>query len=92
MSKIYGLVIIGFCVYIFSQSLWHGRIKRIGHKKELNPRNEKLTMFDVRRLLIKGEKDIAIQVYCEIFKTNPGEARRAVEEIERCIQPKDFEL
>ena len=49
-------------------------------------------MFDVRQLLIKGEKDLAIRVYSELFKTDPQEAHRAVEEIERSIQPKDFEL
>jgi hypothetical protein len=48
-------------------------------------------MFDVRRLLIKGERDLAIRVYCELFKTDSEEARHAIEEIERSIQPKDFE-
>lgn len=49
-------------------------------------------MFDVRQLLIKGEKGLAVRVYCELFKTTPKEANKAVEEIERSIQPKDFEI
>ena len=49
-------------------------------------------MFDVRRLLIKGEKDLAVRVYCDLFKVNAEEAAKAVDEIERSIQPKDFEF
>ena len=49
-------------------------------------------MFDVRRLLIKGEKDLAVRVYSDLFKTSMQEASVAVDEIERSIQPKDFEF
>ncbi|MCK5178737.1 MAG: hypothetical protein KAR32_04340 [Candidatus Omnitrophica bacterium] len=49
-------------------------------------------MFDVRRLLVKGEKDLAVRVYCELFKTSMEEATAAVDEIERSIQSKDFEF
>jgi len=61
------------------------------HDKGLPSKKEKLTMFDVRRLLIYGKKDLAIRVYCELFKASFEEASKAVEEIERSIQPKDFE-
>ena len=42
-------------------------------------------MFDVRRLIVEGEKDLAIQVYCRIFSTNRREAKKAVEDLERNI-------
>jgi len=66
-------------------------LKEAGHDKKPFSKKKRLTMFDVRRLLIKGEKDLAIQVYCELFKTNSEDARHAIEELERSIQPKDFE-
>ena len=86
------LVIIGLCVYIFYHSRLFRFLKHLWHESHLNSHDEKLTMFDVRQLLIKGEKDLAIRVYSELFKTDSQEASRAVEEIERSIQPKDFEL
>jgi len=92
MSKLYIFVIICLCIYIFCHSRLFRFLKQLWHESNLNPNDEKLTMFDVRQLLIKGEKDLAIRVYCELFKTTPEEANKAVDEIERSIQPKDFEI
>ena len=90
MSKLYGLVVLCLCFYVFLHSRWFHRLKQSWHDKNLNSKNKKLTMFDVRDLLIKGEKDLAVRAYCELFKANTEEASKAVEEIERSIQPKDF--
>ena len=92
MIKLYILVIVCLTIYIFIHSRLFRFLKQLWHESNLNSNDEKLTMFDVRQLLIKGEKDLAVRVYCELFKTDPQEANRAVEEIERSIQPKDFEL
>jgi len=92
MIKLYLLVIVCLCVYIFLHSRFFLFLKQLWHESHLNAEDEKLTMFDVRQLLIKGEKDLAIRVYSELFKTNSQEASKAVEEIERSIQPKDFEI
>jgi len=92
MIKLYILTIVCLCIYIFLHSRLFRFLKQLWHDSHLNSHDEKLTMFDVRQLLIKGEKDLAIRVYCELFKTDLNEANRAVEEIERSIQPKDFEL
>jgi len=92
MIKLYILIIICLSVYIFCHSRWFRLLQQKWHDLGLNARKDKLTMFDVRQLLIKGEKDLAITVYCELFKTEPEEASKAVDEIERSIQPKDFEL
>jgi hypothetical protein len=44
------------------------------------------TMFDVRHLLMEGEKELAIQVYSEIFQTTPIKAKKDVEELERSLK------
>ena len=50
------------------------------------PQRGKATMFDVRHLLMGGEKELAIQVYCEIFQTTPIKARKDIEELERSLK------
>lgn len=92
MAKLYLLIIFGLCVYIFLHSRFFRFVKQLWHESNLSAEEDRLTMFDVRQLLIKGEKDMAIRVYCELFDTDVEEACKAVEEIERSIQPKDFEL
>lgn len=91
MVKLYAFIIFCFFFYVFLRSRRGYPLKQGRHGKGLFPGKKRLTMFDVRRLLIKGEKDLAMRVYCELFKTGPEEARRAIEELERSIQPKDFE-
>ncbi len=44
------------------------------------------TMFDVRNLLMEGKKEMAIEVYCSIFKTTPNKARKDVEELQRSLK------
>lgn len=61
-------------------------------RRGLVPPPGKATMFDVRRLLLKREKGLAIRLYREIFKSNYEEAKKAVEELERSIQQKDSKL
>ena len=50
------------------------------------PQSGKATMFDVRHLLMVGEKELAIQVYCEIFQTTPIKAKKDVEDLERSLK------
>ena len=50
------------------------------------PPKGRATMFDVRHLLMEGDKDLAIQVYCEIFQTTPINAKKDVEELERSLK------
>ena len=57
-------------------------------RKGLYPPQGKATMFDVRRLIIAGERELAIEVYGDIFKTNRREAQKAVEDLEKSIQQK----
>ena len=46
----------------------------------------------VRRLIIKGEKELAERVYREIFETDQNEAKKAVQELEQSIQEKNIEF
>ena len=50
------------------------------------PAKGRATMFDVRHLLMEGEKELAIQVYCEIFQTTPVKAKKDVEDLERSLK------
>ena len=50
------------------------------------PPKGRATMFDVRHLLMEGEKELAIQVYCEIFQTTPIKAKKDIEELERSLK------
>jgi hypothetical protein len=45
------------------------------------------TMFDVRELLLQGDKDMAVKLYCEIFNLQDiDRARKEVEDIERSLK------
>ncbi len=50
------------------------------------PHKGRATMFDVRHLLMEGEKELAIQVYCEIFQTTPIKAKKDIEDLERSLK------
>ena len=50
------------------------------------PAKGRATMFDVRHLLMKGEKELAIKVYCEIFQTTPVKAKKDIEALERSLK------
>ncbi len=50
------------------------------------PPKGRATMYDVRQLLMEGEKELAIQVYREIFQTTPDKAKKDIEELERSLK------
>ncbi len=50
------------------------------------PEKGKATMFDVRHLLMEGKKDLAVDLYCEIFHTIPPKAKKDIEELERSLK------
>jgi hypothetical protein len=50
------------------------------------PAKGRATMFDVRHLLMEGEKGLAVQLYCEIFQTTPLKAKQDIEELERSLK------
>ena len=92
MNRIYLGIIFVLCLYIFLHSRWFQWFREVWNEWNSQKTVGKLTMFDVRRLIVKGEKDLAARVYCELFKTNIEEAIKAVDEIDRSIQLRDFEF
>lgn len=55
-------------------------------RKEGNLPKGNLTMFDVRQLLMEGKKEMAIEVYCAIFKISAVKAKKDVEELQRSLK------
>ncbi len=91
MTRFLATIIILGCFLIFMKTyrIWLiNQARRNGIYPPLN----KATMFDVRRLIIKRERELAVRLYAEIFKTNRKEAQRAVNELERSIREKDFKI
>lgn len=50
------------------------------------PQKGKATMFDVRHLLMEGDKDLAIELYCEIFNTTVSKAKKDIEQLQRSMK------
>ena len=72
-------------VACFSGWVWN--FIKLRRKGILKP-NAKPTMYDVRRLLLNGDKDSAADVYMLIFKVGRAEAKRQVAELDRHIHQK----
>ncbi|MDE1920499.1 MAG: hypothetical protein KGJ09_01775 [Candidatus Omnitrophica bacterium] len=84
MAVLYTILIISACVLVLL-SAWRARLLSGGRRGKL-PAKGRGTMFDVRHLLMEGEKELAIQLYCEIFQTTPLKAKKDVEELERSLK------
>jgi hypothetical protein len=49
-------------------------------------RHEQPTLWDVREVLLEGDKDLAVQLYCDVFRIDDIErARREVDQLSRNI-------
>jgi hypothetical protein len=85
MVFLYTALIILVCVLVFlsANRVWF--FMGLGRCVKL-PEKGKATMFDVRHLLMEGEKELAVQLYCEIFHTIPAKAKKDVEELERSLK------
>jgi hypothetical protein len=77
------IILVGFLVFLNTYRLWS--INEARRKGKL-PQRGKATMFDVRHLLMEGERDLAIGVYCEIFNTTSIKAKKDIEELERSLK------
>ena len=77
------VVLVCFLVFLNTQRFWSVREAR--RRGKLPPKG-KATMYDVRHLLTQGEKELAVQLYCEIFNTLPHRAKKDVEELERSLK------
>ena len=77
------VVLVAVLVVINARRVWSmDKARRRGKL----PQKGKATMFDVRHLLMEGEKELAIQLYCEIFNAIPSKAKRDIEELQRSLK------
>lgn len=84
MAVIYVLLILSIVAVIGVQLYWIFVINR-QRRDENDIDRQDVTMFDVRELLMEGEKELAIKVYQDLFDASDDEARREVEAIERSL-------
>ena len=85
MVFLYTTLIILVCTLVFLNT-YNALFLINARRNGKLPQKGKATMFDVRHLLMEGEKELAIQVYCEIFQTTPDKAKKDVEELERSLK------
>ncbi len=76
------LIVLVALLVMLNANRWFANSRR--HSK-LPPKG-RATMFDVRHLLMEGEKDLAVEVYCEIFNTTPHKAKKDIEELQRSLK------
>ena len=77
------VILVCFLILLNTQHIWSIHAAR---RRGKLPQKGKATMFDVRHLLMEGEKELAVQLYCEIFNTTPGKARKDIEELQRSLK------
>ena len=85
MEILYAALVVLVCALVV-YNVYKARIFDNARRLGKLPPKGRATMFDVRHLLMEGEKDLAIQVYCEIFHTTPPKARKDIEELERSLK------
>ena len=85
MTALYAILIVLVCLLV---ALNVDRVRLFGNarRKGKLPNKGKATMFDVRHLLMEGEKELAVQVYSEIFNVSLDKARTDVEELQRSLK------
>ena len=77
------IILVCFLVLLNTYRIWFLTDPR---RREKLPTKSRATMFDVRHLLMEGEKEKAIQVYCEIFQITPAKGKKDVEDLERSLK------
>lgn len=85
MVVLYTTLIILVCLLVLFNAYRAWSLMDARRRGKL-PAKGRATMFDVRHLLMEGEKELAIQVYCEIFQTTPIKAKKDVEALERSLK------
>ena len=90
MARFISFLILSLCCGIFFYA-WHVWNLNQARRSGLYPEKGRATMFDVRRLILKKEKYLAVRLYTEIFETNVKDAQKAVDELERSMAEKNIE-
>ncbi len=77
------IILVSFLVLLNTRHMFF--VNEARRRSKLPPKG-KGTMFDVRHLLMEGEKELAVQLYCEIFNTSPHKAKKDIAELERSLK------
>ncbi len=85
MTVLYATLIILVSVVVILNTYRYIMLNKVRRNVNVPPTN-KFTMFDVRRLLMEGKKDLAIKVYGEIFNVVESKAKNDVEELQRSLK------
>jgi len=85
MAVLYVLVMILVCSLVFLNIYRVWSIHDARRRGRL-PTKGKATMYDVRYLLMEGQKELATRVYCDIFNVPMTRARKDVEELQRSLK------
>ena len=85
MVYAYTALILLVCALILV-NIYRIRLLNDARRRGKLPLKGKATMFDIRHLLMEGEKDLAVQLYCEIFHVTLPKARKDVEELQRSLK------
>lgn len=82
IMAIAALLLVGMVFFIFFRMYWTWNEKQIRPRKSKAVKRQS-TLFDVRELLVRGQKDAAVKVYRQIFKVNQSEALKVVDELSK---------
>ncbi len=82
IMAIAALLLVGMVFFVLFRMYW------LWNKKQARPEEAKvtkrrLTLFDVRELLVQGQKAAAVKVYRQIFKVDQTQAQKAVDELNK---------
>ena len=85
MAALYITLIILVCLLV-ALNVHRFRFIRDARRRGKLLNKGKATMFDVRHLLMEGEKELAVRVYSELFSVSLLKARKDVEELQRSLK------
>ena len=85
MVILYSILIALVCILVIL-NIHRLRLMNDARRRGKLPLKGKATMFDVRHLLMEGEKELATQLYCEIFHVTLLKAKKDVEELQRSLK------
>ena len=85
LTVLYFILIAVVCFLVLLNIYRIRLIHDIRGRGKLPPKG-KGTMYDVRHLLMEGEKDLAIRLYGELFQVSFSKAKKDVEELQRSLK------
>ena len=82
IMAIAALLLVGMVFFIFFRMYWTWN-KKHARPEEVKVVKRRATLFDVRELLVRGQKAAAVKVYRQIFNVDQTEAQKAVDELNK---------